>query len=154
MPGAIEVHVVAVRVTRLMTTVVVGVRPTLPALGRGAALLVLASAVVHVLQVSGSSLGSLLMAAMALTCLPCGWHLWRSPTASVWRLTVAVDVGMLLGHLTLLAGSPHAMHHPGSSGLMWLGVWLVVGQLVLAAIVAVHSRAARSRGADQALAPL
>jgi hypothetical protein len=137
-----------------MTTAVVGARPRVLALGRAAALLALGSAAVHVLQVSGSSLGSLLMAAMALTCLPCGWHLWRSPSASVWRVTVAVDVGMLLGHGTLIAGSPHAMHHGGTTGLMELGIWLVVGQLALAAIVAVHSRTARPVGRDQELAPL
>ena len=113
-------------------------------LGRAAALLALASAVVHVLQVSGSSLGSLLMAAMALACLPCGWHLWRLPTASVWRATVAVDVGMLLGHVTLMAGSPHAVHDGGRSGLMWLGIWLVVAQLVAAGIVGGRSWVMRS----------
>ncbi|MGY1809273.1 hypothetical protein ACI8AF_18055 [Blastococcus sp. SYSU D00669] len=103
-------------------------------LGRVAAVLVLGSVVVHLLQVTSSSLASLAMAGMALACLPCAWHLCRAATPSVWALTGAVDVGMLLLHGTFLAGSPHAAHGAafGTSGLTWLGTWLVTGQLLIA----------------------
>ena len=116
-----------------MTGAVVAVRPRALTLGRTAAVLAAASAAVHLLQVSGASLGSLVMAAMALACLPCAWHLWRSPTPSVWGTTAALDAAMLLVHATLMAGTPHAHHVVGAGGAMWLGTTLVVGQLVLAA---------------------
>ena len=107
------------------------------ALARTAAVLAVASAVTHLLLVSSSSLGTAVMAAMALACLPCAWHLWRAPTGAVWALTAAVDLGMLAVHAPMLAASSH--HRVGSAAsLMWLGVGLVVGQLVLAAAAALR----------------
>ena len=76
---------------------------TRTALARAAALLAVASAGVHLLLVSSTSLGSAVMAAMALACLPCAWHLWRSPSGSVWALTALVDAGMLAVHAPMLA---------------------------------------------------
>ena len=106
-------------------------------LARTAAVLAVASAVTHLLLVSSSSIGTAVMAAMALACLPCAWHLWRSPTGAVWAMTAAVDLGMLAVHAPMLATSSH--HHGGSAtSLMWLGVGLVVGQLVLAAAAALR----------------
>jgi hypothetical protein len=106
--------------------------------GRAAAGLAVASAAVHLLQVDGTALGSLLMAAMALACLPCAWHLWRAPTRSVWGLTAAADAGMLLLHATLMAGA-HGMHHAHTgSSPMWLGTALVGVQLALAGIAALR----------------
>ena len=110
---------------------------TRTALARAAALLAVASAGVHLLLVSSTSLGSAVMAAMALACLPCAWHLWRSPSGSVWALTALVDAGMLAVHAPMLATPAH---HGGESAtsLMWLGVGLVVAQLALAAVAAVR----------------
>ena len=107
------------------------------ALARTAAVLAVASAVTHVLLVSSSSLGTAVMAAMALACLPCAWHLWRAPTGAVWALTAAVDLGMLAVHAPMLATTSH-QHAGSSTSLMWLGVGLVVGQLALAAVAALR----------------
>jgi|tagenome__1003787_1003787.scaffolds.fasta_scaffold20222359_2 hypothetical protein len=111
-----------------------------PGLGQVAAGLAVGSAVVHLLQVDGAALGSLLMAAMALACLPCAWHLWRAPTRSVWGLTAAADAGMLLLHATLAAGGRmpgmHSAHGGGS--LMWLGTALVAVQLGLVGVAALR----------------
>jgi hypothetical protein len=109
------------------------------ALARTAAVLAVASAGVHLLLASSSSLGTTVMAAMALACLPCAWHLWHSPNGEVWALTAGVDAGMLAIHAPMLAASPaHAHHAAGSpTSLMWLGIGLVVTQLALAAVAAV-----------------
>ncbi|MGY1601716.1 hypothetical protein [Geodermatophilus sp. SYSU D00815] len=107
------------------------------ALGRVAAALAGASAVVHLLLLEASSLGSLVMLFMALFCLPCAWHLWRHPTATTWGLTAAVDGAMLLLHAQMLATAPHHAHaaaHP----LMWTGLALVTGQLALAGAAALR----------------
>jgi hypothetical protein len=110
---------------------------TRTALARAAAVLAVASAGVHLLLVSSTSLATGVMAAMALACLPCAWHLWRSPTASVWAMTALVDAGMLAVHAPMLAAPAH--HGGGSAtSLMWLGVGLVMAQLVLAAGAAVR----------------
>ncbi|MEU2349853.1 hypothetical protein [Modestobacter sp. NPDC049651] len=110
-----------------------------------AAVAALGSAVVHLLLLDSSSLGSLLMVAMAAACLPCAWHLWRFPTASVWRLTALVDAAMLVVHLQMLGDSgDHAMNgmsHGSSTGsLMWLGLGLVGVQLALAGGAALTRR--------------
>lgn len=99
-------------------------------------MLALGSAALHVVLAASGELDALAMAAMALVCLPCAVHLWRSPTAPVWGLTALVDLGMLALHVPMLAGS--GMHHgtaagPGSVGV--LALVLVVGQLALAASV-------------------
>ncbi len=118
-----------------MTTVLVAPRPGL--LGRGAAGLALASAAVHVLLLDAGSLGSLVMVAMAAVCLPCAWHLWRSPSASVWRLTALADAAMLVLHVQMLGSSSgHGMSHGSSpsGGLMFFGLALIGAQLALAAV--------------------
>jgi hypothetical protein len=84
------------------------------------------------------------MVLMAAGCLPCAWHLWRSPTGSVWRATALVDAAMLVLHAQLLGGSSGSGHPAGMShgtavsGLMWLGLALVSGQLVLAGAAALR----------------
>ena len=104
-----------------------------PVLGRAAALLALGSAVVHLLLADPGTLGSLAMLGMALVCLPCAWHLWRSPTGSTWAATAGLDAAMLVLHAQLLApGAGHA--HTSGSVLMWLGLGLVATQLALAAV--------------------
>jgi hypothetical protein len=116
-----------------MTTAVAA--PARPDLARIAAVLAVASAGVHLLLISASSLGTAVMAAMALVCLPCAWHLWRSPTGAVWGLTATVDAGMIALHAPMLA-THHA--HGAHTPLMWLGLGLVAGQLVLAGLAAVR----------------
>jgi hypothetical protein len=103
-------------------------------LGRAAAALALASALVHVLLLDTASLGSLVMGAAALACLPCAWHLWRGPSTAVWAATAAVDGAMLLLHGQMLATAqadamPGMAHGSGPPPLMWLGLGLVVSQL-------------------------
>jgi hypothetical protein len=124
-----------------MTAAVVAVsRPRLT-LGRIAAALSLASAAVHLLLLDAGSLGSVAMVGMAAACLPCAWHLWRSPTGAVWRLTALVDAAMLVLHAQML-GTPDpmaGMAHAGEpGGLMWLGLGLVSAQLALAGVAAVR----------------
>jgi hypothetical protein len=111
------------------------------ALGRVAALAAVASAAVHLALLDASSLASLLMVAMAAVCLPCAWHLWRSPTAAVWRMTATVDAVMLVVHAQMLGDRAPAHAHGGHPGqLMWLGLGLVAVQLVLAGAAAVRRR--------------
>jgi hypothetical protein len=113
------------------------VRLTRPVVARAAAVLAVTSAGVHLLLVSSSSLGTAVMAAMALACLPCAWHLWRSPSGAVWAMTAGVDAGMLAVHAPMLATPSH--HGAGTpTALMWLGVGLVVAQLALAAAAALR----------------
>jgi hypothetical protein len=125
-----------------VTAAIVTTRPRALALGRVAAVLALASAAVHLLLLDARSLGSVVMVLMAAVCLPCAWHLWRSPTGSVWRVTAMVDAAMLVLHLQMLGTPEHAM--PGMSaaghpdGLMWLGLGLVTAQLAAAALAAVR----------------
>jgi hypothetical protein len=110
-------------------------------LGRAAAVLALTSAAVHLLVLDGSALGSLVMAVMALACLPCAWHLWRAPTAATWGLTAALDAGMLALHAQLMA-APSSGHDTGHSPgrLMWLGVCLLALQLAVAALAGWRGR--------------
>ncbi|MGY1671698.1 hypothetical protein [Geodermatophilus sp. SYSU D00710] len=125
-----------------MTTVptaAVAARPGAPALGRAAAGLAVASALVHLLLLDASSLGSLAMAGMALVCLGCARHLWRAPTPSVWRLTAGLDAAMLLVHVQVPAGHGAAHVHAGGPGVLgWLGLGLVAGQLLVAGAVALR----------------
>jgi hypothetical protein len=110
-------------------------------LGRAAAVLALASALVHLLLVDLATLGSLAMLGMALACLPCAWHLWTGPTGRVWALTATADAAMLVLHAQMLApraGHDHAMAAPPhGTGLMLVGLALVVGQLALAGVAAI-----------------
>lgn len=110
--------------------------PLRSGLARAAAVLALASAGVHLLLAATGELGAVVMAAMALVCVPCAWHLWHRPTPGVWGTTAAVDAGMLALHAPMLAAAGH--HAGASAALMWTGLALVVGQLVLAGAAAVR----------------
>lgn len=104
-------------------------------LGRFAAVLALVSASLHLLLLDASSLGSFAMVGMALACLPCAWHLWRSPTPGVWCMTAGLDVAMLLIHAQMLAGPGMAsMPERGdrASELVVFGLGVVGAQLVVA----------------------
>ena len=119
-----------------MTTAVAARPALLP--GRVGAVLALASAGVHLTMLDAGSLGSLVMATLALACLLCARHLGRSPTARVWRWVALADVTMLVVHVQLSAGGgPMAgMHHGGTP--MWLPLALVAAQLTLAATTLVR----------------
>ncbi len=115
-------------------TTVAGPRRGLAA-ARSTAGLVLASALIHLLLLDTSSLGVLAMAAMALACLPCAWHLWRSPTAGVWAVAATMDATMLVLHVQMVSAPDAAHQHAGAAGraaLVWLGAALVVTQLLVA----------------------
>ena len=113
-------------------------RSIVPLLGRAAALLALGSAAVHLLLVDAGSLGSLAMLGMALVCLPCAWHLWRTPTGSTWAATAGLDAAMLALHAQMLAPSAGHAHAAGSPPTaMWLGLGLVAAQLVLAGVAGI-----------------
>ena len=82
-------------------------------------------------------------AGMALACLPCARHLWRSPTAAVWGVTAAVDAAMLGLHAQMLASTSAHAHSGASVGaLMWLGVLLVGGTLLTTAVALLRIRRA------------
>jgi hypothetical protein len=118
-----------------VTAVLSGNRPGALALGRVAAALTAASAVVHVLQATATSLAALVMALMAVACLPCAWHLWRTPTVSVWGLTALLDLTMLLLHAQVMAEAGASTHAHGSDGgLMWTGLALAAGSLAISAV--------------------
>lgn len=109
--------------------------PPVHLLGRTAALLALGSAVVHLLLVDAGALASLAMLGMALVCLPCAWHLWRTPTGSTWATTAGLDAAMLVLHAQMLAPAGGHVHAPAAPpALMWLGLGLVAAQLALAAV--------------------
>jgi hypothetical protein len=106
--------------------------------GRLAAGLALASASLHVLSVTMFSTGSFVMVAMALLCLPCAWHLWNSPTASVWLITALLDLGMLGVHAGMVLSVPDhgADHAAAADHVHWtepacLALVLVVASLLL-----------------------
>ena len=113
-------------------------------LGRAVAVLAVGSALVHLLLVDLSTLGSLAMLGMALACLPCAWHLWTGPTGRVWALTATADAAMLALHAQMLepqSGHQHmaAMSHH-ATGLVTVGLVLVAGQLALAGVSAIAAR--------------
>ncbi len=126
-----------VEATRALRTAPADDPPSARLLGRTAAVAAAGSAVAHLLLLDSSSLGSLAMIAMALSCLPCAWHLWRSPTSAVWALTATLDGAMLALHVPMLAGSTH-QHGATPELLPWLALGLVVTQLALAGAAAIR----------------
>jgi len=116
------------------------VAPRAIVLGRAAAVLALGSALVHLLLLDLTTLGSPAMLGMALVCLPCAWHLWLHPTGSAWAVTATVDAAMLVLHAQMLS-VPTAHAHGGTTGpgaLIWSGLALVAVQLLLAGLAAVR----------------
>lgn len=118
-------------------------------LGRVAAALAVAVAAVHLLLLdSGGTTEALVLAAMALACLPCAWHLWRSPTVRVWAVTAGVDAVMAVLHLRMMRAQPaggdmagmhvHDAASGGTSAVMWLALALVLTQLAVAAVAALR----------------
>lgn len=52
--------------------------------------------------------GRAILVVMALGCVWCAWHLWRSASARAWVLSLAMYVGMVLTHelVPMALGSP------------------------------------------------
>ncbi|NYJ17632.1 hypothetical protein [Nesterenkonia sandarakina] len=73
-----------------------------------------ASGLLHLVMLSqGHHLGAaLLMAAMAIVCLPCAGHLWRAASMRSWTVIAVMNAAMLATHLGMLTGhaSPTAAH--------------------------------------------
>lgn len=73
-----------------------------------------ASGLLHLVMLSqGHHLGAaLLMAAMAIACLPCAGHLWRAASMRSWTVIAVINAAMLATHLGMLTGhaSPTAAH--------------------------------------------
>jgi hypothetical protein len=133
-----------------------------------AAVLAAGSAVVHLLLAATGQIEAVAMAAMALVCLSCAWHLWRAPTGRIWTVTAIMDGGMLAVHAPMLLqhgdgpasmdagmgpsmseGMHAGMHaasgdmtHPLASPVMVLGFALVAGQLLVAARALLRPRRA------------
>jgi hypothetical protein len=108
-------------------------------LGRVTAGLALVSAAIHLLTLDPGSLGSLATLAMAAACLPCAWHLWRSPKTTVWQLTAGLDAAMLLLHVQAGPATSHAhpvgAPSPEGTPLMWAGLAVVCTSLFVSAAV-------------------
>ncbi len=114
--------------------------------GRVAAALAVVSAAIHLALLDSAAPGSLAMVAMAGACLPCAWHLWRSPSATTWGTTAALDVTMLVLHVPVLAGASGHHHAAAAAGALgWFGVAVVVGQLGLSVVAALHLRSSVAR---------
>jgi hypothetical protein len=97
----------------------------------------------HSASAINASLGSVVMVRVAAACLPCAWHPWRNPTGSVWRFSALVDGAMLVLHAQMLGdsgGHDHMHHVAAPSSLMWLGLALICGQLILAGAAALRRR--------------
>lgn len=98
-------------------------------LRRAAATCAALSGVVHlVLLGHGGLLMGLVMAAMAVVCLPCAGHLWRGESLRAWTMIAVMNAGMLILHLGLMrsngaeTGSPGELeadvsHHGSGLGL-------------------------------------
>lgn len=72
------------------------------------------SGILHLLMLGhGGHLGwSLLMAAMAIVCLPCAGHLWRMASVRSWALIGVMNSGMLAVHLGMLTPADSAQLAP------------------------------------------
>ncbi|MGJ9404890.1 hypothetical protein ACHABQ_01005 [Nesterenkonia aurantiaca] len=74
------------------------------------------SGLLHLLMLThGHHLGSALaMAGMAIICLPCAGHLWRTPSPRSWLTIAAMNAAMLGLHLWLIAGTEQSHTDPVS----------------------------------------
>jgi hypothetical protein len=93
----------------------------------------------------GGAVGTAVLVAMAVACLPCVGALWRRPGPGTWRVTGLMYGGMLFAHLLLLSATGAAGHgghmagtpHPTGVGSwtevgMWVGLLLAAVQVALA----------------------
>lgn len=107
---------------------------------RVCAVLAVASAVLHLLMLghAGSAVLAVLIAAMALTCLFCGYELWRGGSLRIWCIVGVMSLAMVGAHLSL----PDHQHGnaPGPpaepmSALMGLATTVSLAEAVIAAVV-------------------
>lgn len=59
--------------------------------------------------------GRAILVVMALGCVWCAWHLWRSASARAWVLSLAMYLGMVVIHELVLMGPAVALDSPGQS---------------------------------------
>ncbi|GAA1139372.1 hypothetical protein [Nesterenkonia lutea] len=73
-----------------------------------------ASGILHLLMLGhGDHLGwSMFMVAMAIVCLPCAGHLWRTASSRSWMLIGLMNAGMLAVHMWLLGSTPPGPAEP------------------------------------------
>ncbi|GAA4911654.1 hypothetical protein [Nesterenkonia rhizosphaerae] len=77
-------------------------------LRRSAAVLSAGSGLLHLAMMGhGPVLLSLVMALMALVCMPCAGHLWRSARLRTWITVGSMNLSMLLLHLAMLSAGAH-----------------------------------------------
>jgi hypothetical protein len=59
--------------------------------------------------------GRAILVVMALGCVWCAWHLWRSASARAWVLSLAMYLGMVLTHELVLMAPAAALGSPDQS---------------------------------------
>jgi hypothetical protein len=108
---------------------------------RVCAALAVASAVLH-LAMLGRGAGvllSMLIAVMALTCLFCGYELWRGGSLRIWCLVGVMSLAMVGAHLSI-PGHQHGNPSTAPSAepmdaLMGLATTVSLTEAVIAAVV-------------------
>lgn len=85
---------------------------------RTAALLAVASALMHLLMLGhGSIVWGLIMATMALVCFPCAGHLWRFGSRKLWLTIGVMNAAMVAVHAWLLVSADVSHHqHDATAG--------------------------------------
>ncbi|MBO0595858.1 hypothetical protein I2485_12915 [Nesterenkonia sp. E16_7] len=89
------------------------------ALRRTAAVGAALSGLLHLVMLThGHHLGlALAMAGMAIICLPCAGHLWRTPSPGTWFTIATMNTAMLGLHLWMITGTEQGHPHPVSRTL-------------------------------------
>lgn len=110
---------------------------------RTCALVAVVSAVLHLTMLghAGSAVLTVLIAGMALTCLFCGYELWRGGSLRSWCLVGVMSLAMVAAHLSLpghrhgdQTGVSAAPAEPMSE-LMALATTVSLAEAVIAAVV-------------------
>jgi len=106
------------------------------------AVLAVLSAVLHLTMLghASSAVLAVLIAAMALTCLFCGYELWRAGSLRIWCLVGVMSLAMVAAHLSLPAHQHGRAPIPGPpaesmSMLMGLATTVSLTEAVIAAAV-------------------
>ena len=107
---------------------------------RVCAVLAVASAVLHLLMLghAGSAVLAVLIAVMALTCLFCGYELWRGGSLRIWCIVGVMSLAMVGAHLSIPdhqhGNAPSPPAEP-MSALMALATTVSLAEAVIAAVV-------------------
>lgn len=110
---------------------------------RVCAVLAVASAVLHLMMLgqAGSVVLAALIAAMALTCLFCGYELWRGGSLRIWCVVGVMSLVMVGAHWSI-PGHQHGNARTASgasaepmSALMGLATTVSLAEAVIAAVV-------------------